>query len=549
MALIASLSFLGRIDEAEDLWQIAKGRLSAFERARACFALALAGMRISRFKFARRFLRESLEDPECRGLAEVAQGLGVYHFYLGHFPRALKYARRARRRSLQAGDSYIHAFATDLVGHTLVQTGKRSAGIRLLEQARVLAAPGTGEADPFTPERLVYEAEVGIRPATIVEELSAEYAKISETSYTKADLALELARQLTLRGKWEAARALLDEESSAIYSFENRRQEATLQLRLAELSYRRGDAAGALHFLRAARRCLLRIADKFYELQILGLEHKVQRRLLGAEPAVESLARMAELSASHSSPIHRRIQARVNAAIASPELPGEDPLGDFLDSLALNPESACKQLLGTECLGFWPELAGLEFGKISLTLFESGDWVACDARGVWRSRAPLSAQAGAILRRLSHGVVGKEALAREVWRYDYHPLRHDPMIYAALAALRKALGQAAVWLETRDNGWIFHGLRMGSEIGREVAPTGDKAAISPSLDPELNWRQLRALGNFPAVGAWNIGEYRKNFHVSTMTAWRDLDGLVKKRYLLKIGHGRATAYLKGARNL
>ena len=59
---------------------------------------------------------------------------------------------------------------------------------------------------------------------------------------------LELARQLTLRGEYARARALLNSESSKIYAFGNRRQELVLQLRLGELALRQGDIFAAEHF-------------------------------------------------------------------------------------------------------------------------------------------------------------------------------------------------------------------------------------------------------------------------------------------------------------
>jgi hypothetical protein len=545
MALISALSFLGRIEEAEELWGIAGKRLNGPERALARFSLALAAMRVSRFRFARRFLEGNQEDPETRESAESAQGMGLYFYYLGRFPRALRLARRARKRAAAAGNRYLLAFATDLVGHSLVQTGHRSAGIRLLSVASRTAGRAEG-ADPFTIERLIYEAEAGLRPDSILDELEREFSREAENSYSRSNLALELARQLTLRGHWHQARLLLDREAPAIYAFENRRQEATLQLRLAELCVRQGDGPGALHFLRAARRCLLRIADKIYELRILGLEHKVLRQLEKREPSVASLARFSELSAAYSHPMNRRIACRSRGGVSAEELPGEDPLGDLLDSCAARPAAAAQQILSTAYLGLWPEAAGLAPGRRALVLFASGSWVAVNSSGVWRSRAALSAQSAALLRRLGQGVAGKEELVRELWKYDYHPLRHDPLIYAALAALRKALGEAANWLETRDNGWYFPCLVLEGHASPEL-PLARPAAqfVEFNPDPDLNWRQSRALATFPQDGVWTIARYREQFGLSTMTAWRDLDGLRKKRYLLRIGHGRATAYRKG----
>lgn len=310
MALIGSLAFVGRFEEAVEIWNLTGERLKPEERSRARFALALAFMRVSKFKTARFWLKACLAKPICKEHADVYQGLAVYHYDLGNFEKAALNARKALNTAIKLGDTYIHAFAIDLYGHALVQTGQRSAGLQKLAQAQCLARKNVA-ADPYSPARLAYEAEAGVRPQSIVSELEAQIADLrTEGTYTKANLILELARQLTLRGQWIKARLSLDQVSSLIYAFQNRRQEALLQLRLAELSYRQGDVSAATHFLQAARRCLNKIADSIFETRVLGLEHKIERRLLGREPSQDSISRLDTLTNSTSALISSRIVSR-----------------------------------------------------------------------------------------------------------------------------------------------------------------------------------------------------------------------------------------------
>ncbi len=571
MALVASLGFLGRIEEAKSVWEFRHTDFGGAERARARFAIAAALTRISRFKEARRWLKSNLNDNEAIKFADPQQGVALYYYYLGQFDKASSRARKALGLALKTNDSYMRILATDLYGHALVQTGRRSAGLRHLEQARTLAARRS-HADSFNASRLIYESEMGLRPHVIVHEIEHLLSSTaSENSYTRANLVLELARQLTLRGQFKRARELLDRESHFIYSFENRRQEATLQLRLAEISYRQGDAANATHFLKAARRCLNRIADRVFEIRILGLEHKVNQRLLKSELSAESTARLIELSEKHPSPMNSKILSRNQITKAPLDPRVEDPLGDLLDRANQNQESAVRELLENGYLGLWPETQGFVPGFETLALFPSGQWIAMTRDEVIKSQTPLSALSIKILLRLSTSLAGKEALMKDVWRLNYDPLRHDSVIYAALATLRKTLGPAARWIETLDEGWALsapltrvQGVRanvsavsnekmseVATESLRQTAPNdrGEDLASSDYND-SLNFRQQKALYELKLTKAsssremWTVPDYKKFFHVSTMTAWRDLDGLTDSGYLKRIGRGRATVYVK-----
>ena len=553
-AYIASLASVGQTDDAKVLFEERMEKLKPADRARARFTLALAYTRLSRFKLARKLLLENRDDPKCKDLPDVFQGIGIYYYYTGRFQKSASFAKRAMKSSLARQDDYIHALATDLYGHALVQTGHRSAGIRLLEQARTKSKT-TGASDPFSTERLIYEAEAGLRPESIVTELQTVLeAGPAETFYTRANLTLELARQLTLRGSWQEARQLLDREAPSIYSFQNRRQEALLQLRLAEIAYRQNDAPSATHFLQAARRCLKKVVDNAFEIRILGLEQKVERRLLGREPNEQSSARMLALSKICEGAMSARILARTTSGPA-PESPhGEDPLGDLLDLVSKSPRQGLRELLSKGYLGLWPEAKKLATTDSQLVILENQRWLTIDRGGVKMAAAALSPTSKKILRVLALGKTDKEGLIKSVWGYEYDPLRHDATIYAALAALRKALGPASSWIQTLDDGW-----KLTAHLVDE-SPTSDSGEVENAQISklnvttktifaaelrDLNWRQIKVVEDLETKSVWTPGSYRESFAVSTMTAWRDLDDLVQKRYLIKTGAGRGTAYLKG----
>ncbi len=548
MALIGSLSFLGRVEEASELFSVRLRALSHKERSRARFAIAVAYTRISKFKSARKWLKANLDEPASATFADAYQGLAVYHYYLGNFQKAADAAKKALSLAIKNGDSYIHAFAIDLYGHALVQTGRRSQGIQKLVEARQLSGR-TDANDPFSTAKLVYEAEAGHRPTTIMSELEAAIELSGhDDSYTRSNLTLELARQLTLRGQWSKSRQLLDAISPTVYRFQNRRHEALLQMRLAELSYRQNDGASALHFIQAAHRCLLRIADRAFEVRVLGLEAKIERRLFAREPDATLLNRLKELSESNP----RSMGARILARASKTELKmrsGEDPLGDLLDRAARDPKRYIRDLIEQGYLGLWPEASGWR-GEATLAILEDGHWLAVSADGVRYSSASLTPLTTKLLRELSKGTRTKADLVRAAWGYEYDPLRHDPMIYTALATLRRTLESVGHWVETQDEGWALRdrGARVTfADSGARVLELIENDATDVDdidiPDEQLNWRQVRVIASAGKSDALTVHAYRKQFTVSTMTAWRDLDGLTKRGFLKRIGQGRATAYL------
>ena len=102
------------------------------------------------------------------------QGVGFYLYFIGKFQKAAERAKHALRHSLKQNSPYIRFLATDLLGHCLVQLGRRAEGLRLLKNARDLAlkADNANFAAAFASAALIYEAEAGWRPHRFVSELA-----------------------------------------------------------------------------------------------------------------------------------------------------------------------------------------------------------------------------------------------------------------------------------------------------------------------------------------------------------------------------------------
>lgn len=571
VALIGALAFLGRWAEAEELASAHLKSLSPADRARGRFCLAVACTRASSFRKAVHWLKEGKADPETAVRPETFQAMAFYFYFLGDFRKALRWGRRSLRAALSEGDSFIHLAALDLLAHSQMQLGRRSSGLRLFEVTVQMATEKSYSTLALSSRlaKLRYEAEAGYRAETIVRELEDALASLAPVdTYSRANLVVELTRQMTLRGRWAEAKSLLDREAPAIYSFQDRRQEATLQLRLGEIAFRQGDAASALHFVRAARRCLHKVADKAYEIRVLGFESKIHRVLTGGEPPAETIARLKELSEVRPSRINSQILARSGEGPEPTTTPGEDPIHDLLLEVAREPAKGLREMIDRGYLGLWPLAAGLKPGRNALVVDDRAHVISVSARGVFRGVEAWAALPLKLLRRLAKSHASKEELIRDVWGYDYDPLRHDSLIYAGLGNLRRLLGPAADWIETSDSGWRLRGdvdfrdegstmsqprtLKGSSSLSTFESGNPYVVSPSPARPPpgaELNFRQIKALKELEKREFWDLRSYKKTFEVSTMTAWRDLDSLRMKGFLLRLGQGRATRYVAAGRSL
>lgn len=550
VSLVASLSFLGRLEEAEALFTGRKGPSLVPAR----FFLAIGHTRKSDYKRARQLFAEN-EEAGANNFW-VQQGRVFYAYYTGRFRTALAAAAKARRLALRSGDLFQRALATDAYGQCRVMAGEVHLGLKLLEEARELAERlgNASVAGSIAVSLELHDAELGLSGAAGLAKLESRFSAIgTEDDYSAANVGLELARQYTLRGRFGHAARQLEGVAPSIYAQQNRRQEITLNLRLAELAFQRGDLFGARHFLRFLDRLLHREADATFELAALGLKRKIALAESRDAEASELLARARELARDFG--LTRDDNLRVRLGDLPPERENrEDKIHCALQAarhLATLPEKL-RVLLEAGLFAEAARLAGLAPGAEGLAVLPQGlGLLSRDSTGISWQSAPLSSLSAKLLRRLTDGGCDKEALVRDVWGYRYDQLRHDPMVYTALSALRRALGPAAgAWLEATEDGYRFRASVKWLVVESPVQQTTN-AATAPTptarpavVDPLLNHRQLEILDWLAASGKRfvAVGECRVRFDVSEVTALRDLDGLRKRGLLVRTGRARATRY-------
>lgn len=551
-ALIGAMAFLGRWLEAEALANTLFAKLTPSHQARVGFCLAVAFTRASNFKSGKKWLKAIVKNPKTSVYADSSQAMAFYYFFKGDFQHAFLWGRKALQIALASNDEFIHLAAMDILAHSQVQMGKRSIGMRLFEEAIAKAEQNSFSTIALSARlaKLRYQSEAGLNPHTILEELTQALSRLAAVdTYSRAGLVMEISRQLTLRGRWNQARELLNQEATTIYSFQDRRQEMTLLLRMSEISFRQGDFVGSLHFVRSAHRCLNRVADKLYEARVLGMESKIFLHLPDQEFPIENRLRLSELSQILPSKMNSQILSRATNDKSIVTTPGEDPMHDLFLLLQSDPERGLHELIERGYLGLWPMAYGLLPGKEYLVIDQKGHLISVSSQGVYRSAESVPSRPLKILHQLSQGSCSKQDLISRVWGYEYDSLRHDTLVYAGLTNLRLFLGTASSWIENLDSSWVLKpGVKLihdksykETKLKKSTETVSENEAFY--LHPEFSFRQIEALKVLTNRVYWDMKTYKKIFKVSTMTAWRDLNAFTKLGYLVKCGRGPATRYV------
>lgn len=282
-SLVGSLSFTGRIFEAEKIFLQNNREIDLEERSACLFFLGLGHTRKSKYSKARLTFKENQKTLNINSTSlqkfYVYQGIAFYLFFIGKLELALKWTNKSFENAVASKNLYARSLATDLQGHIKLRLGEINLGLSSLkvaaELSRRLGNKSVSEAMEIA--ELQYRAQYGYSRDATFEELLKKFSNITtEDSYSRAVVGLELSRQLTLRGQYARCEEILDTIATDIFSNENRRQEILLNLRFAENFYQMGRTSQAWNYLRSARRCLDFEADKSFEIQILGFEAKLK---------------------------------------------------------------------------------------------------------------------------------------------------------------------------------------------------------------------------------------------------------------------------------
>ncbi|MES2745168.1 MAG: DeoR family transcriptional regulator [Bdellovibrionota bacterium] len=550
---IGALSFLGRVEEAD--FRFHKGglsqRLTREEKSSCLFYMAVGWVRNSNYAKARAYIVQNLLLFRAhKDSAEIAafarQGQAFYRYFCGRYSHALRAAERALESAIVADHFFVRMFATDLLGHSRVQMGEIARGLQDLELAHKLAqrlGHGSYEKAIFRAI-LSFRVQYGILGQDnlgVLSELIQE-SKVEDT-FTDSYMVMELARQLTVRGQVSKAEEWLRLVSHQVNASGQRWQRALLNLRFAEIAYQRRNDAQIREKLQLARADI----DGDVDLSMLvfwqGLAIKA-----GLETSEEFLTNHQRDTLRLHSGISLRIAARrLSQKHYVPA--GEDPLGDFMDSLSHPPPGGIfHHIVKSGYLGLLrdrlPPIASRFFiyyhhASQTLVLGRDGD--------VFAEETATSSKLFELLKSLYKGFRTKEELIRDVWGYEYNPLRHDSLLYTLISRFRSLLGPCADWLENHDEGY---GLMADVEmiLGDVKKPNVVAATHKEELtQSDFNMRQFALLELMKKDRkSMSLDECAELFAISKVTATRDFSSLCKTGHLKRVGKGPATRYILGA---
>lgn len=567
--VIGSLSFLGRLQEAESYYKNQESQLNHLQKSYSYFFLAIGFTRRSNYRKAKKFLKLNQEQYEKSNNKEaeiqflVSQGIAFYLYFIGKFEKSASWGNKAMAAAFTQKDRWMMGLSYDLFANILIQNGKIYEGLRYFGEALSLASQIENENlyAAIETSELIFRCEYGIKIAESFTLLERKYKAAKEVdAFSKANLGLEYVRQLTLRGKWNQAVEILEGISPMIYRNQNRRQEARFNLRWAELHFFKNQPALSLHYLRSGKRCL-EFVDQTYEIQFLGLEIKIYEKLKyqHSESYLQEIkGRLLDLSERYQVVKNNHILQRQKWIQPKMKTDSDDEIHNILIQMEEGFSVAQNIILETGFFSWLYRSLKINYGENYILLnFENRSITCVSANGINHIPDSLSNLNYKILITLAKGFVTKENLVNEVWDYNYDPLRHDSMIYSALSNLRKILDLDAHFIETSELGYKlsaklinFAMIEKGrSSIDEEKWQSAEAVIlkdndISVLFEKGLNSRQIQIMDFLTKHQFISVKIAMQIFGTSEITANRDLRSLFEKGFVIRVGRGRATQYSK-----
>lgn len=544
-AVIGSLSFLGKLQEAETLFSEKETKLSDEELVASRFYLGVGYSRQSAYAKGREYFVQNLKEfrKNKNPLIQfyVFQGIGFFRYLQCRYSSASRWAMRSLVASNRSRFTYGRYLASDLLGYNHVLSGKISEGLKNLEDSKNLAAKlGTGSwQEAAEVAILCYEAQFGMKPKTILKEIDALLKKLSQDlSYLRSSLLLEKARQLTLRGKLIESDEVLNQAFKIVYASKHKRHGVLLNLRLAENKFLRKDYYGAFNLIRNLKVELDAEVDQQLLISLLGMEKKLcaQLDLPFSERELNSL------TLKSGTGIAKRIQRR-NGGITSTSR--EDFIGDWVEEVKNSENANVDEVIESGYLGIlFPLVPRYETANTLVEGLSDSWYLKLEKGNLSVLKKTHSPQLTQLLQILSQGEISKASLVKQLWGYEYHPLRHDPILYRAIGRLREYLGEKNHWIQATEKGYSLSADFSVTFVNSKQQTKVSKERIEQYLEQKepLNHRQIKILQYLKKKDFVSIKEVQRLFHVSPITASRDLSQLYSLGKVARVGRARATHY-------
>lgn len=564
---IGSLVFSGQLEKALAL---AKNAPPLSANICACrFYLALGLIRNSQYNEGQQRLLENLQYLKAHRQSASAhekffiyQGMAFFRFFCGRFLQGKKYAELAYSNSVEDGFLFGEMLSKELLAHSMVQTGQVHLGLRYFADTLTIAKKHKSWLAPTIEIAVLkFKFQFGIVQDQNLIQLENALEKIETRDvYSKGELLLEMIRQYILRGQFSKAEETVSKASDIIYKSQNRRQMALFNMRMSYVLYLQAQYTQSLHILRFAEQNINPNIDLNLWMQISGLKLTLSNELKKKQEAQQLLGLLNNKTNHSQSCIHKKIMARAvhaNHTYAK----GQDPIGDLLDEVASGNPKAPEMVLKSGYYGLLHKCYNLPFGTQSLIFdLHPGTLILLDKGNVFLKSKGFNSVLRKILVLLKDSPKSKEDLVREIWGYEYDPLRHDSLVYSSINKIRHLLAPHADWVQLTEQGYVLskavkviikNNLKTSPLIKNKLPldvkslPQKAKVRLAPKWSKhlkDLNFRQIQILDYLKNHSSISVQELSAKLLISKPTATRDLSKLYDLCIVSRVGQGRATRY-------
>lgn len=574
VSLVGGLVLLGRFEDALQIFDLFKAKAKSEEKIACLIYLGIGNVRRSNYPEARKmFVQGMLEHRRLKKSQSKAWlksafyawfGFAFFHHFRAHWGRGMAQAEKALGFAEQADFLFGSLLSHDLLAHLYFHEGEIHQSLKSFKHSQAVAKKlkNEGVMKSSRIAEVIYRCQVLQLPEDEKPEEKIRKAidlLDADDSYSRSNLILELSRHLIMAGKMSEATKALNDAYENIFTYRHKRQTSEINLRFSYSLWWQGHGREALSLLRSSEASLDPSIDSVQLLQVHGLQRAIWASMGRITPPSKVENNFHERNLQNF--MNKRIESRLPDSKPFIFSQGEDLLGDLINSLHAKSEEGFKKCLELE-----------RFGLLSI-FFEANpgeSLLVCDRKrslcislhkgDVSVGKIRWSENLLKIVEELSQKTLTKAELIEKCFGYSYQPERHDPLLYASLSRLRKALGENQHLLELKEHGYQLQGsLKVKFYPSLEQVPrhSNEKDSSIPSKGSEtgfetielsINSRQLLLIKDLSARPDIFIGarDYSKKYEVSLTTAFRDLDELFEKKILSRLGKARATRYCLSA---
>ncbi len=550
--ILGSYCFLGEHDKARTLFRQFKSSFSEPQKVFCRFHLGISYTRTSDYPKAREFFLENWKKRHFKEFGAIErfliyQGLSFFRYFFSKHESSLAFAKKADEQFLTSKErpmSLYQALVWELIGHNYYQLGRAAKGEVFFKKALEVSEKNhfTQLTQELKASLLIYQSQYELDVSKNISKLKKLLNQTSESNdYTFSELVLQISKLFFLRGQYRKANEFLLQNFNVIYKNDNKRKVAILNTLLAQLLIPKQQYMEALSLLKVAKGNLNNQIDINLLAPILGVERKILG-ILEQETSVIDQELNSLLEETDKAILHQVQKRELGLPLETHE---EDQLGVLFDRVHRGDKNAIDLIIKHQLLHLIPKLFGPLPKKKAIIVHPQnlGLFILDEDEVSYNSHKLSKNQIHFLGEMAGHGK-SKAELVKAIWGYnEYDPFRHDHLVYTMVKRLRKVLGDKSAWINSAGE----DSYQIEPEVALILRKSEEKKKVEKKIEEafevphDLNFRQLQIIeGIFE--GPFSAGQVTKHFQTTRMTAYRDLDDLVKKGYLLKRGEKRGTRY-------